>query len=176
MYYYYYMEKNQFYHRLQDSSGPWIQRTLFRKKLQSVNIIHNQGSQSHKIAMTTSLITNWIRHYQHSSEDQPDIGSLWTRLVCILHHRHRPRQPSVLKDAIFVCNMIYKKKKKKEERWCARHYTNLFSYSNMCHLELIACINNDLLCLSLGPVPYPKPVYLVAMLSFCIAGSLLSQT
>lgn len=46
--------RKQFYHRLQASTGPWIQRTLFRNKLQSVNILHSQGSQSHKAAMTTS--------------------------------------------------------------------------------------------------------------------------
>lgn len=78
-------EKTQFYHRLQDSSGPWLQRALFRKKLQSENIIHNQGSESHKTAMTTSVITGWIRHNQHAGAHQPDTGTLWTTLVCSSH-------------------------------------------------------------------------------------------
>lgn len=89
-----------------NTKGPILER-----EFQSVNIIHNQGSQSHKIAMTISLITNWIRHYQHSSKDQPDRGSLWTTLVCILYHRHMSGQSSVLKDAVSVFSMIYEKRK-----------------------------------------------------------------
>lgn len=108
---YYYMKKTQFYHRLQDSSGPWTQRALFKKKLQSINIIHNQGYQSHKTAMTTFVITNWIRHYQHSRKDQPNRGSLLTTLVCILYHRHMSSQSLVLKNVVSVCSMICQKRK-----------------------------------------------------------------
>lgn len=69
--------KKRFYHRLQASSDPQIQGMLLRKKLQSVNIIHDQGSQSHKTALLHfRLLIQSGTTSTHSSEDQADRGSL----------------------------------------------------------------------------------------------------